>query len=115
MTRKKNEDVPELTTGREYVVNGRNTMLYTIGELCKRLKRQNQTLRKWERMGAIPPAQYRSRRGRRLYTEAQIQAIVDAVKRYNIKFGHPLPAEMKAEIFRDFYEVSQIDSPPSNI
>jgi len=87
---------------KPYIVNGREMILYTIGELCTRLERQHQTLRKWERANVMPPAQYRSKTGRRLYTLAQVEAIVAAVEKYKIKQGVPIPAGFIEDVYRAF-------------
>lgn len=91
---------------REYIINGKEFELYTIGELADRLDRQRQTLRKWEREGIIPQAQYRSKTGRRLYSKEQIQAVVEIVDKYNLKQGQAIPKEFIEEVHAKFHEVS---------
>lgn len=58
------------------VIDGREITMFTIGELARRLGRDVQTVRGWERRGVIPVARYRSLTNQRLYTEEQISAIV---------------------------------------
>lgn len=93
--------------GRTYIIGGKEQKLYTIGELCRRLDRQRQTIRKWERYGYIPSAQYRSKTNRRLYTEAQINAIVRVVEKYGIKQGVAVPDGFREDMFRAFKEASE--------
>ncbi|MEU4534306.1 MerR family transcriptional regulator [Streptosporangium sp. NPDC023825] len=74
----------ELTT-KTYLVGGRKTELYTIGQLATMLGRSPVTLRAWERKGHIPPTPLRrnfegTRGGRRLYTKAQVLGIVHAAR-----------------------------------
>jgi hypothetical protein len=96
-------------SGKEYVINGVELEMFTIGELAKRLDRQRQTLRKWEKQGIIPQAIYRSGADRRLYTKNQIEAIVNCVMKYEIKQGQPIPLEFKEEVKEAFEEASKMD------
>lgn len=92
---------------KEYKVDGKVYELYTIGELCERLHREAQTIRKWERKGTIPEAQFRSKANRRLYTEEQINAIVETVRDYELRQGSPIPDEFVETVFRRFSDVSE--------
>lgn len=92
--------------GKVYVVDGKELELFTIGELCDRLDRERQTIRKWERDGIIPPAQYRSKSGRRLYTKQQIDAIVSVVEKYNIKQGITIPEDFRENVYKAFKDAS---------
>jgi hypothetical protein len=91
-----------------YMVKGQDMKLYTIGELCTRLERENQTVRKWEKAGLIPPAQFRSKTGRRLYTELQIAAIVKVVEKYNLRQGCQIPESFKEEVYKAFADASSV-------
>lgn len=95
-----------------YTIDGVDLEMFTIGELATRLDRQLQTLRKWEKLGIIPQATYRSGTNRRLYTTNQIEAIVDCVRRYNIKQGQPIPQEFKDEVALAFKEATEKDFEP---
>lgn len=62
-------------------LKGVDTRFYPISVLAEKLERQAPTVRKWERLGYIPPTPYRTpsrdKRGqRRLYTRAQIEGLV---------------------------------------
>ena len=96
-------------TSKIYTIDGVDLEMFTIGELAQRLDRQLQTLRKWEKLGIIPQATYRSGTNRRLYTENQIKAIVDLVDKYKIKQGQPIPNEFKIEVEEAFKEATQKD------
>lgn len=59
------------------------TEFFTLGQLARALGRQSVTIRKWEREGIIPKAQYQvpgrnndPRGRRRLYTRKQVEGIV---------------------------------------
>ena len=61
--------------------NGVVTEFYTVGQLAAALKRSAVTIRKWERLGYLPIATFRTagqvrQKARRLYTRAQLETIV---------------------------------------
>jgi hypothetical protein len=89
-----------------YEVNGQDVEFFTSGELADALDRQRQTIRKWEKEGTIPQAQYRSKTGRRLYTKEQVTAILSTVEKYGLKQGTAIPAEFKKEVFEAFAAAS---------
>lgn len=91
---------------KTYMIRGEETVLYTIGELADQLDRQRQTIRKWEREGIIPAATFRSKSGRRLYTQAQVDAIVNTVDKFDLKQGMAIPAEFKREVHENFARVT---------
>lgn len=86
--------------GKEYVINGERKMMYTIGQLCKALGKSAVTLRMWESKGWIPKPSFRTpppsgpqipgktSKGRRLYTQEQLDILIDAVEQYNIADPH---------------------------
>ncbi len=55
--------------------NGNTIEVYTIGELCYEVGRTPDAIRKWELSGILPPTCFRDSRGRRLYTQEQIDVI----------------------------------------
>lgn len=61
-------------------------MMYSTGQLARRLGRKNQTIRLWEKKDILPQAMYRSQSGDRLYTELQVKglykAYMDAVRAF---------------------------------
>lgn len=64
-----------------YLINGVETEFYTIGQVAKALNRSPVTIRKWERLGWIPIASFRSParqkiKTNRLYSRAQLEAMV---------------------------------------
>ena len=69
--------------GKKFTIGGREIELFGISELADALNRKPVTIRKWEREGHIPNATYtkpginKDPRGRRrLYSRAQIEALV---------------------------------------
>ncbi len=55
--------------------NGNTIEVYTIGELCYEVGRTPDAVRKWELSGILPPTCFRDSRGRRIYTQEQIDVI----------------------------------------
>jgi hypothetical protein len=72
---------------RVYKVNGKDTEMYSIGELAQLLDRQSQTVRKWERYGVIPETKFRNQSGRRLYSKDQVEAVVKIAREEGICQG----------------------------
>lgn len=69
----------------ELLLRGDMVRFYAVGVLSEKLERLPPTIRKWERLGYIPPSDYRSpgrtKAGqRRLYTRAQIEGLVDIAR-----------------------------------
>lgn len=68
---------------RVYKTEDGDTEFFTLGQLARALGRQPVTIRKWEREGVIPKAQFQvpgrnddPRGRRRLYTRKQVEGIV---------------------------------------
>ena len=82
--------------GKEFIINGEHIIMYTIGEVCKALGKSAVTLRMWESKGWIPKPSFRTpapskpqipgkaSKGRRLYTQQQLDTMLDAVEHFNI-------------------------------
>lgn len=81
-------------------IGGVDTELFTVGELAKALGRKAITIRMWEQQGWIPKATYRTptpagsqipgkpSKGRRLYSVAQLQFLVEAAEKFKIDDPH---------------------------
>lgn len=89
-----------------YLIGGIERDMYTSGDLADSLDRQRQTIRKWESMGIIPKTPFRSKTNRRLYTLEQIQSIVSAVEKYDLKQGVKPPQEFIKEVHEKFKEAT---------
>jgi len=90
-----------------YMVGNKKVALYSIGVLANAIDRQQQTVRKWEKRGVIPPAQYRSETGRRLYTKQQVDIVKRLVNKYGIKQGQKIPDAFIDEIYREFKDIPE--------
>ena len=55
---------------------------YRISNVAKKVDRTSMTILRWEKVGLIPKAQ-RDSRGWRIYSESDIESIVDLVKQTN--------------------------------
>jgi len=66
---------------KTFNINGTPTEFYSVGQLAAALRRSSVTIRKWERLGYLPIAQFRTpgqvrQKARRLYSRAQLETIV---------------------------------------
>ena len=67
--------------------NGQKIELFYIGTLASALGRSTNAIRKWEIAGVIPDPCFKDERGRRLYSQEQIDAIVRCAEKAKIKQG----------------------------
>lgn len=67
--------------------NGETIELFYIGTLASALGRSTNAIRKWEIAGIIPDPCFKDERGRRLYSQEQIDAIVQCAEKAHIKQG----------------------------
>lgn len=61
--------------------------MYTTGQVAKKLGRTTQTIRIWEKNGLIPEATYRTAAHDRLYTELQLNLLIEAYRKAVKRFG----------------------------
>ena len=66
---------------KTFNINGTPTEFYSVGQLAAALHRSPVTIRKWERLGILPVASFRTpgqvrEKARRLYSRAQLEIIV---------------------------------------
>lgn len=71
--------------GKEFTLRGKQVKFYGISVLAGKLERGSAAMRKWERLGYLPPTPYRSpgvapNGQRRMYTRAQIEGLVTIAK-----------------------------------
>ena len=69
--------IPIGNTGQFVVVN-----MYSVGKLAFHVGVSTQTIHKWEKQGAIPPASFRSSGGHRLYTEKQVEIMTTVYRKH---------------------------------
>ena len=67
--------------------NDESIELYYIGTLANALGRSTNAIRKWEIAGVIPDPCFKDEKGRRLYSQEQIDVIVQCAERAKIKQG----------------------------
>lgn len=72
----------------DVVINGEELTLYPISKLAGELGRSTQTIRKWEISGILPQPIFKDKHGRRLYSQEQIDAIVDCAIKSNLRQGY---------------------------
>lgn len=89
-----------------YIINGVAQQFFTIGEFSKALGRKAGTIRMWEHRGILPRANFRTPppkapqlpgkepKGRRLYSLAQLDFLLDTVERYHL--DNPLKAQWES-------------------
>lgn len=72
------------------VINGEEVNLFYIDRLAVELGRTPQTIRKWEVSGILPKPIFRDKNGRRLYSQEQIDVIVECAERSNVRIGYSI-------------------------
>lgn len=70
--------------------NGETIELYPINKLAEALGRKSDTVRKWEISGVLPKSLFKDSNGRRLYSQEQIDVIVNVAEETKIMQGSPI-------------------------
>lgn len=84
-------------------INGESVKLYYIGKLAKSLNRTTTAIRIWENKGVIPESWFRDKFGKRLYTQEQIDIIVQCAKECGIAQGKKMSmTDFSVECHRRF-------------
>lgn len=68
--------------------NGTSIKVYPIGALARALNRSTCTIHRWESLGIIPETFFTNSRGHRMYSQEQIDIIVECAKEAGIKHGN---------------------------
>lgn len=90
------------------ILNGKKVRLYYIGTLAKRLNRTTTTIRIWESSGIIPESWFKDKFGKRLYTQEQIDIIIQCAEECDIKQGKKMSmTDFSVECHRRFNELHQ--------
>lgn len=71
-------------------LNGEEIELFYIERLATELGRTPQTIRKWEVSGILPKPIFRDKMGRRLYSQEQIDVIVECAEKSNVRIGYSI-------------------------
>lgn len=73
-----------------FKLNGEDIPLFYIEKLATELGRTPQTIRKWEVSGILPTPIFKDKLGRRLYTQEQIDVIVNCAVVSNVRIGYSI-------------------------
>lgn len=78
-------DTWDTLPGAEFTLRGKRVKFYGISVLAGKLERGSAAMRKWERLGYLPPTPYRTpgvapNGQRRMYTREQIEGLVTIAK-----------------------------------
>jgi len=95
---------------RSYKVQGVDTEFFTVGHLALAVNRTSRTVRYWERHGILPPATFRAPKpqkgsqvkpvGDRLYSRAQIEAVVAVATEEGVLGGKAPTPSFTAKVRR---------------
>ena len=69
-------------------INGEELELFYVDRLASELGRTPQTIRKWEVSGILPKPIFKDKNNRRLYSQEQIDAIVECAEKSNVRQGY---------------------------
>lgn len=95
------------TAPRSYKVGGIPTEFFTVGHMALAVNRTSRTVRYWERHGILPPATFRAPKpqkgalkqvGDRLYSRAQIEAVVAVAKEEGVLGGKAPKASFTTKV-----------------
>lgn len=89
-------------------LNGEELELFYVDKLASELGRTPQTIRKWEVSGILPKPIFKDKNNRRLYSQEQIDAIVDCAERSNIRQGYSVAnTNFSPRVFKALNEINQ--------
>lgn len=104
---------------RMMFLNGVKTEFFTIRHVALALHRSTRTIRMWERNEIIPPARFRSAKphkgsgvktqGDRLWTRAQVEAMVRIAREEKVLNGNPPGPRFTAKLVRAFLAPQEHD------
>ena len=84
---------------------GRKTTLYSIATLAEALGRTSQTIRKWEVAGILPETPFRLK-GKRMYSEEHIDAVVRCAEKAKISSGNPISnTNFSKNLYKEFERI----------
>lgn len=89
------------------VIKGEEVELFYIDKLASELGRTPQTIRKWEVAGILPKPIFRDKNNRRLYSQEQIDAIVECAEKSNVRPSYPISnTNFSARVYKALQEVN---------
>ena len=90
------------------VINGEEIELFYVDRLASELGRTPQTIRKWEVSGILPKPIFRDKNNRRLYSQEQIDTIVDCAEQSNVRQGYSVAnTNFSVRVFKALQEINQ--------
>jgi hypothetical protein len=102
--------------GKTFTIGGKPVELFTISQVAELLNRKPVTLRKWEERGVVPRATFAKpgangdKRGRRrLYSRAQVEALVRIAEEEKILLdphAHIGKTHFQAKVWAAFKEIA---------
>jgi DNA-binding transcriptional MerR regulator len=102
---------------RKLMFNGVETEFFTIRHVALALDRSTRTIRTWERREVIPPATFRAsppikgsvvkQTGDRLWTRAQVEAMVRVAREERVLDGLPPGPQFTAKLVQAFLALQQ--------
>ena len=89
------------------VINGEEVNLFYIERLASELGRTPQTIRKWEVSGILPKPIFKDKNNRRLYSQEQIDAIVECAEKSNVRQGYSVAnTNFSVRVFKALNEIN---------
>jgi hypothetical protein len=88
------------------VINGEKVPMFYIGTLANSLNRTATSIRIWESKGIIPKSWFKDKFGKRMYTQEQIDIIVECANECEIAQGRKMSmTDFSVECHRRFAEL----------
>lgn len=88
-------------------INGEEIELFYVDRLASELGRTPQTIRKWEVSGILPKPIFKDKNNRRLYSQEQIDAIVDCAEQSNVRQGYSVAnTNFSVRVFKALHEIN---------
>ena len=89
------------------VINGEELELFYVDRLACELGRTPQTIRKWEVSGILPKPISKDKNNRRLYSQEQIDAIVECAEKSNVRQGYSVAnTNFSVRVFKALNEIN---------
>lgn len=88
-------------------INGEELELFYVDRLASELGRTPQTIRKWEVSGILPKPIFKDKNNRRLYSQEQIDAIVECAEKSNVRQGYSVAnTNFSVRVFKALNEIN---------
>ena len=88
-------------------INGEELELFYVDRLASELGRTPQTIRKREVSGILPKPIFKDKNNRRLYSQEQIDAIVECAEKSNVRQGYSVAnTNFSVRVFKALNEIN---------